>query len=361
MKLCILSDATSLHIAEWAQFLTKRGHEVAIITDNPSDIEGVTIYQFSKYETAFHIPILSAFYQIIRKIFAIRKLIQTIQPDIIHAHYANIYGFLGSFSGFHPQILTCHGSDLLVHPERSKIERYFVKRALKYTDRITLPSREMYQKSIDLGADPGKITVIQYGIDLQLFHYSKEDKQKFRFLSTRALSQMYRTDFIIEAFSLVVKKYTDALLDIVGNGPERIKLEQLVIAKSMKNNVTFWGGINHSEIVKFYQQSSFYITASPTDGLSISLLEAFATGVYPIVPDNKSNRSLKELGFNLKLYALDSVENLSEAIQNLLENSDDLPEKCFRNRTLVEKYFNREQNFAIIESAYRNMLNNIKT
>lgn len=361
MKLCILSDASSLHIAEWAQFFAKKGRDVTIITDNPSDIEGITIYTFPKFETTIHIPFISAFYQIIRKVFVIRKLIKSIQPDIIHSHYANIYGFLGSFSGFHPQILTCHGSDLLVHPKRSKVEKYFVKRALKYADKITLPSHEMYQKSISYGANPKKMIEIQYGINLQLFKFSHENKQHTRFLCTRMLTPQYRTDFIIEAFSLLSKKYPDVFLDIVGEGPERNNLEKLVISKSIENTVTFCGKINHSEIVKFYNQSAFYVTASPTDGLSISLLEAFATGVYPILPDNKSNRSLLKLGFNAKLYTLDSVDNLTNVIKDILENSTDLSEKCLSNRSLVEEKFNRNQNLTVIESLYNDMVNQIKT
>jgi len=171
MKLCLLSDASSLHIIEWAQFFARKGYEVSIITDIPSEIDDVNIYPFSKFESKIHIPFISAYYQITRKIFAIRKLVKLIQPDILHTHYANIYGFLGSFSGFHPQILTCHGSDLLVHPKRSRVEKYFVKRALKHADKITLPSEEMNQKAIEYGADSEKLTVIQYGIDLALFNY----------------------------------------------------------------------------------------------------------------------------------------------------------------------------------------------
>ena len=360
MKLCILSDATSLHIAEWAQFFAKKGHEVALVTDNPSDIYGVTIYPFPKFESNIHIPVFSSFYQIIRKIFVIRKLINTIQPDIIHSHYANIYGFLGSFSGFHPQLLTCHGSDLLVHPKRSKVENYFVRRAIKYADKITLPSKEMYQEAISYGTNPEKITEVQYGIDLNMFRYSNKTRQYTRFLCTRMLTQQYRTDFIIESFVQLIKIYPDAVLDIIGDGPERENLEKLVISKSMNEKVILRGKIDHSDIIKFYSQSSFYVTASPTDGLSISLLEAFATGVYPILPDNQSNRSLSDLGFNVKFYNLDSVSDLSNALKEVLVNTTDLPEKCRSNRLLVEKHFNRDQNLTVIELLYKDMINKIK-
>jgi len=360
MKLCILSDAASLHVSEWAQFFAQRGHDVFIITDNPSPINGAKIYPFPKFEWKIHVPLLSAFYQIVRKVIAIRRALKTIRPDIIHSHYANIYGFLGSLSGFHPQILTCHGSDLLVHPKRSIVQKYFVKHALKCADKITLPSQEMLCKSISYGANRQKATVFQYGIDLRLFRYSIKNRQHRRFLCTRMLTPQYRTDFIIEAFALLIGKYPDAFLDIVGDGPERNRLEKLVTSKSLESNITFWGKINHSEIARFYSQSSFYITASPTDGLSISLLEAFATGLYPILPDNKSNNSLLELGFSVKLFSLERVSNLADAIEDVLDNSGGFQEMCLSNRLLAQTKFNRDNNLLAIESVYKELINPVK-
>lgn len=357
MKLCILSDASSLHIIEWAQFFARKGHEVSIISDNPAEIEGLNNYSIPKYEGKFHLPFISSIYQVTRKTIAIRRLINEIQPDILHSHYANIYGYLASLTGFHPHILTCHGSDLLVHPQRSKIEKYFVKQALRKADHITLPSEEMYQTAVSYSADAKKITVIQYGIDIGFFKYLYKNKQPARFLCTRMLTSQYHTDLIIRAFSKLSARYPEVKLDIVGDGPERAKLQNLVVSKTMTDQVAFWGKISHSEIGSFYEQASFYVTASPTDGLSISLLEAFATGVYPILPDNQSNRSLADLGFNLRLYDWNSEDDLANSMQDVLRNSDELHKKCLDNRKLVEEKFDRSKNLTLIETLYSKMIN----
>jgi len=356
MKLCILSDASSLHIVEWAQFFARKGHQVSLISDYPAEIEGLKIYSIPKYEGKFHLPFISSIYQVTRKTIDIRRMLKEIQPDILHSHYANIYGFLASFSGFHPHFLTCHGSDLLVHSKRSKVEKYFVKRALKQADHITLPSEEMYQTAVRYGAEPKKITVIQYGIDLEIFKYSQKNTQPVRFLCTRMLTSRYHTDLIIRAFSKLSERHQNIKLDIVGDGPERIKLKKLVISKSLTDHVTFWGKINHSEIGSFYEQANFYVTASPMDGLSISLLEAFATGVYPILPDNQSNRSLANSGFNVKLYDWNSVDDLANSMRDVMCNSDELHKKCLENRKLVEERFDRGKNLALIETLYSKMI-----
>lgn len=356
MKLCILSDAASLHIIEWAQFFTRKGHAVSIISDNPADIEGVIVYPIPKYENKFHIPFISSIYQVTRKTITIRRLLRKIQPDILHSHYANIYGYLASLTGFHPHILTCHGSDLLVHPKRSGVEQYFVKCALKHADKITLPSKEMYQDAVHYGADPDKITEIQYGVDLQQFRFTNNEKDEYRFLCTRMLTPQYRTDFIIEAFSRLAAEFPNISLDIVGEGLERGKLEKMVAAKSMEKIVKFWGKIEHSDIASLYNRASYYLTASPTDGLSISLLEAFASGVFPILPDNQSNQSIADLGFNVKLYDLESVDSLAAAIEDVLADSETLSQKCLHNRKLTEEKNDRSKNLARIETLYLNMI-----
>ena len=355
MKLCILSDASSLHIVKWAKFFVKKGYIVSVISDIPNNIDSVKVYTFPKYEYKLHIPIISSVYQIIRKAIAIRKILKLIQPDILHTHFANIYGFLGSLTGFHPHIATCHGSDLLVHSQRSLVEKYFVKRALKHADKITLPSSEMLKKATNLGIDEKKIIVIQYGIDLNIFRYFTKRAPNKRFICTRLLVPRYQTDLIIKAFSTVLGYYPDCRLDIVGSGPALNNLKQLVGENSMENHVRFLGKIEHSEIVELYNQASFYITASPTDGLSISLLEAFATGTYPIVPDNPSNRSLSESGFNVKLFVPDSIESFYQAIIEALGTIDKIPELCLQNRLLVKERFDQQQNLSEIEQLY-NML-----
>lgn len=359
MKLCILSDASSLHIIEWAQFFTRKEHAVSIISDNPANIDGVVVYPIPKYESKFRVPFFSSIYQVIRKTITIRRLIHKIQPDILHSHYANIYGYLASLTGFHPHILTCHGSDLLVHPKQSGVEQYFVKCALKHADKITLPSKEMYQNAVHYGADPDKITEIQYGVDLQQFRFTNNEKDENRFLCTRMLTPQYRTDFIIEAFSRLAAEFPNISLDIVGEGPERGKLEKIVTTKSMEKNIKFWGKIEHSDIAGFYNRASYYITASPTDGLSISLLEAFASGVFPILPDNQSNQSVADLGFNVKLYDFESVDCLAAAIEDVLTDSETLSQKCLHNRKLTEEKYDRSKNLARIETLYHNMIKRV--
>src|SRR6056297_2369969 len=134
MKICFLSDGSSVHIRQWVLYFYNRGHDISLITDQPVNIPGIEIFTIGKYETKFRIPVFSSVYQVIRKTLAINKLLKKINPDILHSHYVNIYGFLGALTGFYPHIATCHGSDLLVHPNRSMVERLFVKTALKHAD-----------------------------------------------------------------------------------------------------------------------------------------------------------------------------------------------------------------------------------
>ena len=51
-------------------------------------------------------------------IYKVRKLIFSIEPDIVHAHWATSYGLLAAVSGFHPLVISTWGSDIMDSPQK---------------------------------------------------------------------------------------------------------------------------------------------------------------------------------------------------------------------------------------------------
>jgi len=356
MKICFLSNGASIHIQQWIKYFRDQGHEIFLITDLPVVITGITSFTIKKYEHKRHIPILSSIYQIFRKVFSIKRILNEINPDILHSHYANSYGFLGTLSKFHPHIVTCHGSDLLVHPRNSRIEKIFVKYALQTADVITLPSSEMKEKAIEFGAPAERINKVQYGIKTEKFSFATKTGNNINLLSTRNLTPQYRTDLILEAVSSLTAIFPNIHLYIVGEGPEKEKLAALANDLSITDNVTFTGHLSHAKIPELYKSSDIYITASPTDGLSISLLEAFASGLLPVLPDNQSNSELQEYGFNFVLYQTGNPASLINKLTVAIKDLDDFETQKSDNRNRVKQFFDRNKNFEKINRIYQQLL-----
>ncbi len=356
MKICILSDGSSIHIQEWARYFRDLGHTIYLISEKPVKISGITVCQIKKYEHKIHLPIISSIYQIFRKVISIKQILDEIQPDILHSHYANIYGFLGALSKFHPHIMTCHGSDLLVHPRNSRIEKLFVKYALHRADAITLPSSQMKDKAMEFGAPAEKIHKIQYGIETGKFSLTTKTDNKINLLSTRNLTQQYCTELILKAVSNLKDTFPNIHLTIAGNGPEKEKLVAQTNRLDIEDSVTFAGHVDHTKIPELYKDAEIYITASPTDGLSISLLEAFASGLLPVLPDNPSNSELKQYGFNFILYQSGNSEDLTNKLKIAIKEIKNFASRKRDNRKLIEQFFDRDKNFKKINAIYHQLI-----
>jgi len=351
MKICYIADASSIHVTEWAKFFLNKGHEVSIISDINSPIDGIPIYYIGDCLGRHRIPIISAALQITRKVKAIKNILQKIKPDIVHAHYATNYGYLTAKSGFHPFFLTCHGSDILIDL-KINISKYFVKYAIKKAVLITTPSKPMADIVKNLGIPEKKIHILQYGIDTIQFNNVIKKEKPVRIISTRNITPKYRLDVLVDAACSINKKYPDLIFDILGDGSEKMTLEKKVQVSGLANNTIFHGNINHTDIQKYYQNAHIYVTTSPTDGLSISLLEAMACGCYPVVPDNDSNRHVEELGFYLIRYNVNDSVELAIKVRTVLNDLPGLVEKLSSNRKLIERHFSKNAAFQKIQNIY---------
>jgi glycosyltransferase involved in cell wall biosynthesis len=86
--------------------------------------------------------------------------------------------------------------------------------------------------------------------------------------------------------------------------------------------VQFLGWVKHEEMPKLLSQANIYISTSLDDGTSVSLLEAMASGAFPIVTDIPSNREWISDGENGFLVPIDEERFLAEKILEAIRNHD---------------------------------------
>lgn len=356
MKICFIADTASIHIIEWIKHFHDIGFDVSVITDSSESIDEINTYHTGECLPRPHIPVLSALIQIFLKVKKIRNFLKAIEPDIVHAHYATNNGLLAALTGFHPLVLTCHGSDILVDLKKSISESMFVKYAINHADMITLPSEPMAEIVKSHGICDSKIKIIQYGIDTDRFKPIVKNDHPVRIISSRLLLPKYKIDVLIDAAISFLPNHNRVIFDILGDGSERGILERKTAGQKLNEQIMFHGSIKHSLIHKYYQNSHIYVTTSPTDGVSISLLEAMACGCYPILPDNNSNRYVQKIGFKIALYEPNNPEELAHSITRVLEQLPDLTSDLMANRSLVEKHFSKKNTFNKIKRVYSEII-----
>jgi glycosyltransferase involved in cell wall biosynthesis len=218
-----------------------------------------------------------------------------------------------------------------------KIFVYVCKRA-KY---IICVSEVLKREVEKLGVKRENIFVLPMGVEepfLKPLRNRGVDRigQGFTILSNRQLQPIYNISLLIRAIPIVLKEEPDAKFVIGGIGSERENLEKQVKDLNIRPSVQFLGWVMHEEMPKLLSQADIYISTSLDDGTSVSLLEAMASGAFPIVTDIPSNREWISDGENGFLVPLDDEEFLAERII-----------KAIRNKDLIET--SRDSNFCLIK------------
>ncbi|NJD58729.1 MAG: glycosyltransferase family 4 protein, partial [Anaerolineae bacterium] len=286
----------------------------------------------------------------------LRRVIRQVKPDLIHAGPIQRAAFLAALAGFHPLVSMSWGYDLL-HDAKLNI-------ALKWATRYTLHRSDAFvgdcdtirNLAISYGMQPKRIVTFPWGIDLQHFTFQPREnpnRSPFKLLSTRSWEPIYGIDVIARAFSLALKKRHDLQLTLLGGGSQYAPIRQILLVGAAFNQVTFPGQAPHSDLPAYYHQADLYISASHSDGTSISLLEAFATGTPAIVPDIPGNREWVIPGENGWLFPDGDAEALASAILLAVEQRQRLPEMGRKARQLAEERADWQKNFPQLEKAYQ--------
>ena len=163
MKILFVAPIGSIHSQRWIKYFIDKGYDINILsTDNASDIEidRENIYHIPL--TGLRIPILKYFSRFKALLKKIKKMINDLEPDIIHAHCVNIYAYAFAKTSFHPYIVTPWGSDILLFPEKSLKRKHIVKYVIKNSDMLTCDATHLKEKIIQFGAEPEKVKIIYF-------------------------------------------------------------------------------------------------------------------------------------------------------------------------------------------------------
>ena len=231
----------------------------------------------------------------IRAFLYLYKLIKKENFTIIHTHSSKA-GFLGRVAAMLNKtpivIHTIHGFAFhdYMNSFKKNIFIYLEKLSAKWTHGLVTVSNLNKKKVVDLGIAPiEKLKNIYSGIDLTLFINEKNDQFRKELNldsnhlllgSVGRLSNQKDPITMIEAFCIVIKRFPNAHLTLVGEGELRdeilIKIDQL----QLNGRVHLTG--NKNDPWKIYHSLDLFIMSSIYEGLGRSITEALSCGV-PVV------------------------------------------------------------------------------
>jgi len=264
-------------------------------------------------------------------ILQVRYLTRSIKPDILHAHFIGVPGYLGAISGFHLFVLSAWGSDVLTIPKRNWVFGFMTEHAVREADWIICVWPMLKDKLIELGAKAEKIEVTPIGVGTQKFSPGARSEALLRGLgmsgspvviSTRNLGPVYDVRTRVKAIPLILQELPQDKFIIAGDGEQRSHLENLATTIGVSGSVRFTGWIPSDELPKYLASSDVYVSTSLSDGTSISLLEALACGLAPVVTDIPANRTWVNDEETVLLFFPGDDETLAARIIRLLKDRD---------------------------------------
>ena len=150
---------------------------------------------------------------------------------------------------------------------------------------------------------------------------------KFRVMMIGRLSREKRQDVIIEAMKY--SKYADRIqLVFAGRGPEY--MNYLRLSKDLKNQPEFVY-LNREELIQELLRTDLYIHASDMEIEAISCIEAFATGLVPVIADSDESATPQFALDERSLFRAGDAKDLARAIDYWLDRP--------KERQLMEKKY----------------------
>lgn len=185
---------------------------------------------------------------------------------------------------------------------------------------VTTPSgflQQVFKEAFGIEAQ-----VVPNIADLEQFVFHHRQRFRPQLLVTRNLEEIYGIDTVLRAFALVIGRHPEARLQIAGDGSLRQRLEELAETLHLKEQVSFLGAVNHTQIQRLYAQCDIYINASRIDNLPGSLLEAFVSGMPVVSTAAGGIPHLVEDGVTGLLTKIDDHKGLAEQVQRLLDSPE---------------------------------------
>jgi len=363
MRLCYLGSANNIHTQRWVKYFAEKGYDIHVISYEFENIDNVKVYTLSEAKNRY----LSFFI----RYFAVKKLINKIKPDIIHAHYVGGYGWLAALTGFHPFVASAWGTDVLVEPKISRVSRLLTRFALKKADLITCDGENSEDAMINLDINQKKIKIIFHGVDTRKFNFKQGDKEVIKNLfdegdfpaviSDRSLKPIYDIETLIKAIPLVLKTIPDAKFIIAGEGEQ--KKYAMTLAKSLNvfDATRFVGQILHDELPKYLSSSDVYVSTSLSDGgMAVSTLEAMACGLPCIVTDVGDNNKWIINGESGFVIPTKNPKTLAEKIIYLIKNEMLRKKIGGRSRKIIEDKQDYGKEMLKMENLYKELIERYK-
>jgi len=281
---------------------------------------------------------------------AVLEIVNIEKPDIIHAHSSYLNGMAANYASRRTGVPSIYelrslwGESAIVneglkrnswrHRLLWKLELGVMKKA----SRIVSISKGIKEEIVARGILGNKIDIVSNGVDTNYFSPRSPD---LKLISTLNLENKFVIGYIgsirkLEGLELLVNAFVKGkfkekgcCLLIVGDGPEKHKLQEISKEHKLEDSIVFTGNVPHSQILNYYSVIDLFVyprvdalinqRVTPLKPLEVMAMEKISLG--------SDVGGLKELiidegnGF---LFEAGNIDNLIDKIDTILEKKSNM-------------------------------------
>ncbi|PAV27039.1 glycosyltransferase [Tamilnaduibacter salinus] len=287
----------------------------------------------------------------------LRRIIRRGGIDIVHCHQYTpfFYGWLASLGLSAQVVFTEHGR---FHPDRYRYKARWINPLMaRLTPALVAISQATREALVEYEFMPRcRIDVIYNGI--QGFDPDAAGAAELRRelgipASDTVLGTVSRLDpvknqrMMLEAFQQFHQQHPDSWLLLVGDGPDRSRLEAYARELAVSDQVVFTGF--QSRPSTYLQAMDVFLLSSHTEGTSMTLLEAMSLGIPPVVTDVGGNPEIVTHRQDGMLVPTEDPERMAQALEDIV--SDPAFQQSLS--ATAKQTFNHRFSVEVMTDAYR--------
>jgi N-acetyl-alpha-D-glucosaminyl L-malate synthase BshA len=273
--------------------LAKIGHEAHFITyERPYAIQGYDIPNVKVHlVSVVEYPLFKYPPYTIALASEMARVTKRENLDLLHVHYALPHATAAQLAReitSKPYVTTLHGSDVTILGSDPSYEPTNTM-SIEHSDAITTVSKYMAQEAKNNLGIEKEIKVIPNFVDHEL--YQPAPCQMIDNPHQRAITLVHVSNFrpvkriedLIYSMCIITKKEPDAQLILVGDGPERHRIERLIDKLDLRRNILVTG--YRSDVAAMMNCADALVLCSETENAPLTILEGMSCGL-PIIATN---------------------------------------------------------------------------
>lgn len=292
--------------------------------------------------------------------------------DIVHAHYAlphAVSGYLARAAALADKgaghaaprlVTTLHGTDITLvgnDPAYAPLTQFVIEQS----DAVTAVSENLARRTrenfcSESMSRPCAIEVIPNFVDVELFHPDAARDEPARppmAVHVSNFRAVKRVPWLLEGFARATKD-TNAVLVLVGDGPEQAATRQRAKDLKIHDRVRFLG--ERDALPELLAPADVFLLSSSDESFGLSALESMACGTPVIATDVGGIREVVDHGRTGLLSAVDDLDGYAAHVRQLLFDRDRARALGRAARDCAVERFAREKVIERYEGLYRRLL-----